>query len=371
MPATRGPKAAQPSIPAPDYERALEHLTLLPVPADDPMLVLAEKVVRRARTEQSARQMGWALARNLRWFLERGIDPIHATDLQVMRWWNDLAGYAPMTRNSRLVSLRIFYRFAISAGVIAADPSAEIRSDPQEPVKAVPALTAEEADRLLARIDADLAEPTLALAAHRDAVLVRLMLWLCLREAEVHSLRWSSFEKRPTGTVVSFTGKGRRPAQMFVPAALVARLDAFRAAFEAATRRPLLPADPIALPLDAHGLRVARIRRGTSPLRPADRATIYERVVARLTQADVRREGMGPHSLRASGATIAFEATKDLVACSNLLRHRSIETTRRYYIKRQDTTAALVIGVIEAMTRGSEGSTGNDADGPQPGAAPA
>jgi integrase len=115
------------------------------------------------------------------------------------------------------------------------------------------------------------------------------------------------------------------------------KVNDFREAFEAATGTKLGLSDPLILGVSSHDLRVARSRRRGQPLRPLARATIYQAMVDRLAQiglGDIPR--MGPHALRATGATLAYEAGATLIECQRLLRHASIETTRQFYLKRID-----------------------------------
>jgi integrase len=328
---------------APDYEAALRRLDKFGYQPGDPRRAIAAAVVRRGKTDSSAKSFSWMLSRCLTWFATSGIDPLAATTDDLQIWWNSLADYAPHSRNLFLVCMRAFFIEAVDRELIASDPSRKLVRDKAISLMSTPALTRAETLRLLAAIDEECSDPVRHLVAQRDAVLVGFGLRLCLRMAEIQSLRWSCLSVREGKAVVSFIGKGRKPATMDVPAPLLRRLDTWRAALEDSIGQPLQPSDPIVISLAPATLNAARRRRGGQPVNQLARCDIFTTVRNRLAQVGVVGPRMGPHALRATGATLAYEGGADLVACQNLLRHESIETTRRFYLKRLENKASEAI----------------------------
>ena len=320
----------------PDYVRAMEHIDALGLDPRDPVDVVARSVVRRTRTDQSARTFGWALARNLKWLYERGLQPLSANDDDILFWWNGLGQYAPNTRNGRLVNLRAFYREAARRKFIGMDPTLGIRSDTATVLTETPSLTVAQTELLIATTDRDRDDPRRSLKAYRDGVILALGLRLCLREHEIALVRYSNIGESAGKKTLSFMGKGRKGVTLELPDDVLGKIDAFREAFEAETGGKLGLSDPLVLGVGAQDLRSARRRRKGEPLRPLSRPTVYQVVVDRFAQIGLTGPRMGPHALRATGATLAYEAGASLIECQRLLRHASIETTRRFYIKRID-----------------------------------
>jgi integrase len=166
-----------------------------------------------------------------------------------------------------------------------------------------------------------------------------MMLRLCLRESEVASLRWSMFSVSEGVRTVAFIGKWHKVSRLSVPDDVWAVLERWRSDFESETGIAMQPRDPVFTGLSTAHLRSAEERKKGVPLAQMGRAALYTLVNARLRDVGLEGARMGPHALRTTGATLAYEGGADLVACQMLLRHDSIETTRRFYLKRIDAEA--------------------------------
>lgn len=138
--------------------------------------------------------------------------------------------------------------------------------------------------------------------------------------------------------MLSFIGKGREPATLRIPPDVLAQLEAWRDVQEETVGRPIGQAVAIFTSFAPRALKRVRSPR-KPPLRPMGRSEIFCIVRDRLAQIGVVGPRMGPHALRATGGTLAYEGGADLIACQSLLRHASIETTRRFYIKRTENKA--------------------------------
>jgi integrase/recombinase XerC len=338
MPVTRFSEPPQRHVAVPDYPEAIAKLDRLGYDAADPRRTAAIAVVRRARTPSSLKAMAWIVIRTLSWFNARGINVLEASPLDAKEWWNSLARYAPGTRDAYLQCLRMYYAEAVDLDLTGRDPTRRIDFERQEPMTPTPALTRSQAQTLIRIIDDEVADETRSAIATRDAALVGVLLRMCLRETETQNLVWGNIELSEGATVMTFIGKGRKPATLRIPADLLTRLEAWRAVQEETFGRSVGPPDPVFTSFSPRALR-----RGRSPrkplLVPLARSEIFCVVRDRLAQIGVVGPRMGPHALRATGATLAYEGGADLIACQGLLRHSSIETTRRFYIKRTEDKA--------------------------------
>lgn len=126
------------------------------------------------------------------------------------RWWGSVAGFSPSTRGHLLGMVRAFYAEAVERTWVVADPSKGIRAPHRENDDETPALTREEALRLIASIRAECDHPERGIIARRDLAIVAVMLRMCLRCNEVHWLRWRALQTLDGRRVLKFLGKFRK-----------------------------------------------------------------------------------------------------------------------------------------------------------------
>ena len=243
-------------------------------------------------------------------------------------------GLAPSSLRRRAASLKGFYRFAYSEGLIPTDVAAHL--DLPRPTRLLPeTLTLDEVERLLEATgppggDGDgegaaahgaadgAAEPDDAAAtrALRDRALLELLYAAGLRISEATGLDREdlSFD----GAFVRVVGKGDK--ERLVPVGDVALdwlrrwIDGPRVHLIALGRAA--PARGGPLLLGDRGGRLARQQAWASVKRAATRAGLAERV--------------SPHTLRHSFATHLLEGGADLRIVQELLGHASISTTQLY-----------------------------------------
>jgi integrase/recombinase XerD len=236
-------------------------------------------------------------------------------------------GLAPSSLRRRAASLKGFYRFAYSEGLIATDVAAHL--DLPRPARLLPeTLTRDEVERLLEAAgpaDADgegnrvgAAEPDDAskTRALRDRALLELLYAAGLRISEATGLDREdlSFD----GAFVRVVGKGDK--ERLVPVGDVA-LDWLRRWIDGPRVRLIAlghaaPARGGPLLLGDRGRRLARQQAWAMVKRAATRAGLAERV--------------SPHTLRHSFATHLLEGGADLRIVQELLGHASISTTQLY-----------------------------------------
>jgi integrase len=342
MPVTRFSEPPQRRAAAPNYEGAIARLDRLGYEQGDRRRTIAIAVVRRGRTASSVRTISWTVVRTLVWFNRRAINVLEASADDVREWWNSLAVYAPGTRDAYLQCLRMYYAEAVEHEYVVRDPSRRIEFERKDPLTPTPALTRAQARTLIRVIDEERTDDTLAAIAARDAALVAVLLRLCLRESEAHDLVWGNVGLAEGLRVLSFIGKGRKPATLRLPPDVLACLESWQVVQAETVGRPIGQADAIFTSFAPRALKRARSPRKPA-LTPVGRSEIFCIVRDRLAQIGIVGPRWGAHALRATGATLAYEGGADLIACQSLLRHSSIETTRRFYIKRTENKASDAI----------------------------
>jgi integrase len=321
-----------------DFTFALRPLQVLDLDPTDPVRITAEFVVRRCNTHQSAVGYCYAIRRNLAWFYDRGIHPFEISRDDMQLFWNDMGGLTVEARRFRLIVFHAFFLEAIERDFVKIDPTKAVKRekgrDEFDTEDATPALTQAQLEDVLAGIVADLNHIDRGTEAHRDLLVVGLMVRLCLRRVEVRDLRWGSFRGAPGSRTVRFWRKGGRPRTMAVPDDIWEVLQAWRAAYERATGLRFRLSDPVFVGLDTRSLKAIEDGRIDDALRPLDLQTFNAIVGARLAAVGITGYRYSPHCLRATGATLAFEGGATLVEVQVLLGHASIQTTRRHYLKR-------------------------------------
>lgn len=338
MPQPRRISSNRPDVVKPDFERALRAIRRLTLP--DPRIdEVATFIVQNTHTDASARNYAWGLAQILRWFAEHDVNILRATPDDIQRWWISVDWKASHTRYQLRLLIRAFFKVAVKRRYVRADPGEDLPRVRREALIETPALTDTQGRHLIASVAAELDHPDRALMARRDLAALAVMLRLCLRASEAASLRWKSLGTSRGRRVLNFMGKGRRPACLYLPDDVYDTLRFWRDAFEAQTGVRWTRNDPILVPLTPSAIRNAQGRRPGQVLDAITSNGLYIMVVGRLSDIGLDGDRFGPHCLRATGATLALEGNADLVQCQALLRHLSIDTTRKFYIKRVDPHA--------------------------------
>jgi integrase/recombinase XerD len=213
-------------------------------------------------------------------------------------------GLAPTSLRRRAASIRGFYRFAFSEGLIAHDVAAHIDL-PRQPRLLPETLTVAEVERLLE------AAPNV-----RGRALLELLYAAGLRVSEALGLDREDLST--DGGFVRVIGKGNK--ERLVPVGEIALDWLARWLTE---ERPAL--------LALHHVEPAR----GGPIFLGDRGRRFARQQAfGLVRGTARRAGLpdsvSPHTLRHSFATHLLEGGADLRIVQELLGHASISTTQLY-----------------------------------------
>jgi integrase/recombinase XerD len=215
----------------------------------------------------------------------------------------------PTTLRRRAASLRGFYRFCYSEGVIDTDLAARFDL-PRQPRLLPEVLTVDEVDGLL-RTRGD--ESPLGI---RDRALLELLYASGLRISEAVGLDRDHIDL--DSGLVRVVGKGDRERQVPVGEVAVAWLRRY-----VADVRPALLAQ--AHKAGGHGGPLFCSVRGSR----LDRRRAWEMLVDAARTAGLKN-GISPHTLRHSFATHLLEGGADLRIVQELLGHASISTTQLY-----------------------------------------
>jgi len=254
-------------------------------------------------------------------FLHRSGSPLAAADHPQLRRFlaqQHTLGYARATIARRVAAIRTFFRWAVAAGRLPADPSLLLVS-PKVVNRLPTVLRAAEAAALAEAPTTapgrpgpgDPAGAPIAEAlALRDRAILELLYGCGLRVAEVASLTVQGIDL--IRGRVRVRGKGSKEREVplgdYASDALTAWVD---------RGRPVLaPEDPPAL----------FVNRRNRPIGTRDVARIVGSYGERLLPG--RR--VTPHTLRHSFATHLLEGGADIRAVQELLGHASVATTQRY-----------------------------------------
>ena len=212
-------------------------------------------------------------------------------------------GKQPATINRKLVGLRVFCKYLLAEGALAANPTANLVS-PKRARKLPRFLTPDKVEQALAL--PDLSMPL----GVRDRAILELFYGSGLRRQELVDLNLEGVDFSNQQVRVL----GKRSRERVVPLSRAAKQ-----ALEqwCGVRRELVAEDnECALFLSAKGRRISA-------------NDVYETVRRYLSQVD-GLEKAHPHVLRHSFATHLLDAGADLVAVQEMLGHRSLDTTQIY-----------------------------------------
>jgi integrase/recombinase XerD len=212
-------------------------------------------------------------------------------------------GLSARSRARVLAAVRGLFGFLVREGVLATDPSRELRR-PRLGRRLPESLGREAVAKLLAPAAAEV-------LVQRDIAMIELIYAAGLRVSEVVSLTVSQV-KLEAG-YLTVVGKGRK--ERAVPIGRLARERLL--AYLKDVRPPIL------------GRRLSPFLFVTRAGKPMTRQGFWRRLRRRALQAEVR-EHLSPHTLRHAFATHLVEGGADLRAVQLMLGHADIATTEIY-----------------------------------------
>lgn len=208
--------------------------------------------------------------------------------------------YKATTLSRVISSLRAFFDFAVQRGHLQASPTAQLHT-PKQPKKLPIYLVAPELVRLLDATDAD--EP----AGLRDRAILTVMALTGTRLSEVTGINLKDLDL--TTRCVRVTGKG--------------------------SKERIIPLNAIVM--DAIG-NYLKVRAGTdSPALFLNRfgqrmsGRMMENIVRKYAlKAGIFKDGISPHKLRHTFATLLHASEVDLIEIQSLMGHANIASTQIY-----------------------------------------
>lgn len=284
--------------------------------------------LRSARTRRSyaGDLLGWQA-----WLAERSLEVLDAGRVHLDMWVRAQlalgAGDASVRR--RLSGVGSFYRYCLSHGLLANDPTAGVtrpRVDPD--YTATVGLTREQGRALIAAADADPGRSRL-----RSAAVIRLLLHNALRVDEALGADIADLGSDRGHQVLTVLGKGNRRAKVALTPGTLGALHVYLD--QRVARAGLTQWRGMGGPL------LATTSGGR--MRPSQLWELVRRLAAAAGIAEWDR--LSPHSLRHTGITMALDAGVPLRDVQDYARHRDARTTRRYDHSRDslDRSAAYAV----------------------------
>lgn len=251
---------------------------------------------RSARTLDDHQQQ---LDRLAAWLREAGVTWHAATHADLTAYLRTRAHLGRSSRAHAVTSLRVFYAWCVSEGLLAESPAARLKTPPRG--KSVPrALSADALGQLLAHCDA-LATGTPA--NRRDRLLVITGLYAGLRAAELASLTWEQVDLAGQAITIPESKMARGRVIRLHPE-LAAELIAWKAAQPAPSAW--------VFSLDGKGIVANRVGKEVKALGLAAGVALTA------------------HVLRHTFATWGYRKSGNLLSVSRALGHSMVQTTMVY-----------------------------------------
>ena len=243
-------------------------------------------------------------------FVEKYSDYTETKTVDVQNYIDDLKDKPP-TANRTLNAVRSYYGFLCDVkGVIGRNPADAAKGMKVE-TEEKGYLTVEQVKTVIDSMD--------GLHKNRNKLIIALMSIDCLRISEVMNIKLKDINL-DEGTIY-IHGKGKRNRIAYLTHGMREYLMNYLE--EREQRSP--ECDDLFTSQDGKG----KISRSTIEafIKKAERDTGFE---------------LHPHKFRHTGATLAYESSKDLVAVQNLLGHENIESTKRYTHVSEENRRRLV-----------------------------
>jgi site-specific recombinase XerD len=259
------------------------------------------------------------------WLDARGLDLLGVKRPIIDGYRHSLAG-SPATVAARLAALSSFYRYALSAELITANPVELIKRPKVDPDHSgTSGLNKDQAKKLLATALAD---------GPRSHALVSLLLFTGIRLGEALNASTKEYGHDAGHRTLRIRRKGGKEGKVAVPAPAAEALEAYRGT---SGRELVAGTAGAGLPI----FTTATGKRWT----PSEAF----RTVQRLARVAGIEGKISPHSLRHTFATIALDAGTTLHDLQDSMGHADPRTTRRYDRARNTLAKAAGYDVARAM----------------------
>lgn len=251
------------------------------------------------------------------WCRVNNVEPQHADIDDLKRWRQDLvvAGEATSTIKRKLTIVRRFYQAAVDRGLIKTNPVANVKAPKERRATSekVKYLSAGEAELLFRAVPVERRLKNL-----RDRAMIALMALEGLRRVEIERANTDDLERTPDeGVRLLVHGKGR-------DGYVYPREDTTRSLMDYIEMRGSVDPDSDGQPL------FVRIAKGSDIRGRITRGGINSVVDTYLRSAGLKKAGISCHALRHTCGTLIYQATRDVKAVMETLRHRNINTSAIY-----------------------------------------
>ena len=298
---------------------------------EDPVVeVTSEMLKRHCNTSTSVDTSSKRAIRLIMFFDDRGVDLLDATQPDVEAFIGAFEGKSMQSQAAASKISKAWIDTAFDTGKIAVYPLRNMAKIKGETVNHAPALSKVQVESVLNDITKDFGHPDRDLRARRDHALINVMVHTAVRAFEIAAVERDDIQATGEFVRMHFMGKSRKPAKMKLAEPLHAEVERFWEAFETETGIPLPGHGPAFMSLGLHARKVARDSGTVGATMFLYPAAVNDICKARFAAVKIKQHGAGAHSLRATAAVLAYRAGADLLEIQQLLRHKSLETTRIY-----------------------------------------
>lgn len=241
-------------------------------------------------------------------FIDRQINSIHYTDLQV--WVNQLDGKGLSTgsRAQQIASVKSFFRFLAKMEVITSNP-AELLDSPKLETRQPTVISTADANKLLFFARNSGGRDMLWF---RDYTILAMFLFTGIRREELTNIRLTDIDLNNGAVLIH--GKGNKQRKVYISKTLHAILSEYVMYYR--TKLPKAEESEFLFP----SLKSEKVCI----------ATVSNIVNRFFEEAGIKTKGVSAHALRKRFATSVFEQTHDIATVSKMLGHSTPTVTMRY-----------------------------------------
>ncbi len=211
------------------------------------------------------------------------------------------------TKNRTLSSIKSFYNYLHSRGIVANNPAKGVKSIKLR--RKNPVFLQEDEYQLLMQT---ISEQATGFVGLRDKTIVSLLLGTGMRVSEITSMQMGCEQKDRTGRYsLEVMRKGQEMDYVYINQKISVLFDEYL--HERRARQ--VDSDYIFL---------------TYRQKPMDRTAVYRMVKKYLEMSGLDKKKMGPHVLRHTFATALMSKDVSLYKIKELMNHKSLSTTQNY-----------------------------------------
>jgi site-specific recombinase XerD len=264
----------------------------------------------------------------LNWCRDNLLSPLEANseDIKQYRQYLVQSGYQNSTISTKLNIVRIFYKAALTQGLIENNPAHKIKApkERKDPAARITFLEAEELKLLLGEIQAQLNQAQTQkqkLVLMRDRLLVGIMSLEGCRTVEMHSLKIEDIVRQGLKTGLKVSAKR---ASRIVPLTdnLATQLEEYLEIRRKVLRRKIQRGDYVFISLSNNSKGQQLSRRSC--------ASIIDNYLIATNLKHAPGRTLSAHSLRHTAGTLSLRTGADLRQVQDLLGHADPRTTSIY-----------------------------------------